>query len=175
VHLGEALVTALPRLLLLCLRPSQFGQNAERFFVLRTFGGAMSRIVRMLMTGLAACGVGASAAFAGALTASDLQGSWKLVEIASQPVQPAAVNALPVFTIKDQSIEGFDGCNSFWGRLDQPGSIASTRRGCLEGSLKLPLDLTDPMSHLKAGRIDKGRLILPEREEIPESIFERVD
>jgi hypothetical protein len=135
----------------------------------------MRRIVRMMMTGLAAFGVSAIAAFAGSLTANDLQGSWKLAEIQSQSVRPAAVNALPVFTIKDQSIEGFDGCNSFWGRLDQPGSIASTRRGCLDGSLKVPLDLTDPMSHLKAGRIDKGRLILPEREAIPASVFERVD
>jgi heat shock protein HslJ len=128
-----------------------------------------------MMTGLAAFGVGAIAACAVSLTARDLQASWKLIEISSQPVRPAAVNALPVFTIRDQSIEGFDGCNSFWGRLDQPGSIASTRRGCPDGSLKLPLDLTDPMSHLKAGRIDKGRLILPAREEIPESVFERVD
>jgi heat shock protein HslJ len=135
----------------------------------------MWRIVRMMMTGLAGFGVGTIAAFAGSLTASDLQGSWKLVEIQSQPVQPAAVNALPMFTVKDQSIEGFDGCNNFWGRLDQPGSIASTRRGCPDGSLKLPLDLTDPMSHLKASRVDKGRLILPERAEIPESVFERVE
>jgi hypothetical protein len=139
------------------------------------FGGVMWRIVRMMVEGLAAFGVGAIAAFPNSLTANDLQGGWKLVEIQSQPVQPAAVNALPVFTIKGQSIEGFDGCNSFWGRLDRPGSIASTRRGCPDGSLKLPLDLTDPMSHLKAGRIDKGRLILPKREEIPDSVFEHMD
>ena len=135
----------------------------------------MRRIVRMMMTGLAAFGVGAIAAFAGSLTTSDLQGTWRLVEIQSQPVRPAAKNELPVFTIKDQSIEGFDGCNNFWGRLDQPGSTASTRRGCLDGNVKLPLDLTDPMSHLKAGRIDKGRLILPERGAIPASVFERMD
>ena len=135
----------------------------------------MWRIVSMMMTGLAAADVGAIAACAGSLTASDLQGSWQLVAINSQPVRPAAVDALPVFTIKDQSIEGFDGCNSFWGRLDQPGSIVSTRRGCLDGSLKLPLDLTDPMAHLKAGRIDTGRLILPKRAAIPESVFKRVD
>lgn len=135
----------------------------------------MWQIFIMIMIGLAVFGVSAIAAFAGSLTASDLQGSWKLVEINSQPVQPTAVDALPVFTIKAQSIEGFDGCNSFWGRLDQPGSIASTRRGCLDGSLKLPLDLTDPMSHLKAGRIDTGRLILPARAEIPESVFKRVN
>jgi hypothetical protein len=49
------------------------------------------------------------------------------------------------------------------------------RSCCPDGSLKLPLDLTDPMSHLQAGRIDKGRLILPAREDIPASVFERVD
>lgn len=135
----------------------------------------MWRIVRMTMTGLTAFGGGAIAAFANSLTASDLNGSWELVEIKSQLVRPTAVNALPVLTIKDQSIEGFDGCNSFWGRLDQPGSIASTRRGCLNGNPKLPLDLTDPMSHLTAGRIDKGRLILPAQGDFPESVFERVD
>lgn len=135
----------------------------------------MWRIIRMMMTGLAVFSVGVIAAFAGSLSASDLHGSWELVEIKSQPVQPTAVNALPMFTIKDQSIEGFDGCNDFWGRLDQPGSIASTRRGCPDGSLKLPLDLTDPMAHLQAGRLDKGRLILPAREEIPESVFKRVN
>ena len=135
----------------------------------------MWRIVSLMMTSLAAFGVGVIAAFAGALTTRDLQGSWKLVEINSQSVRPAAVHALPVFTIKEQAIEGFDGCNSFWGRLDQPGSMTATRRGCPDGSLKLPLDLTDPMSHLKAGRIDKGRLILPAREDIPASVFERMD
>jgi heat shock protein HslJ len=135
----------------------------------------MWRIVSMMMTGLATVGVGAIATCAGSLSASDLQGSWKLVEMQSQLVRPAAGNALPMFTITDQSIEGFDGCNRFWGRLDQPGSMASTRRGCLDGSLTLPLDLTSPMSHLKAGRIDKGRLILPQREDIPASVFERVD
>ena len=135
----------------------------------------MRRIVRMMMTGFVAFGVSTMAAFAGSLNISDLQGSWRLVEIQSQPVRPAAEHEVPVFTIKDQSIEGFDGCNSFWGRLDQPGSMASTRRGCLDGNVKLPLDLTDPMSHLKAGRIDKGRLILPERGAIPASVFERMD
>jgi hypothetical protein len=135
----------------------------------------MWRIIRMLMTGLAVFGVGAIAARAGSLTTRDLQGSWQLVEINSQPVRPAVGGALLAFTITDGSIEGFDGCNSFWGRLDQPGSMASTRRGCPDGSLKLPLDLTDPMSHLKAGRIDTGRLMLPERAGIPASVFTRVD
>ena len=135
----------------------------------------MRQNLRMMMTGFTVFGIGTAVALAGCLTSGDLQGSWRVVEIRSQPVRPAAEHELPMFTIKDQSIEGFDGCNNFWGRLDQPGSTASTRRGCPEGGLKLPLDLTDPMSHLKAGRIDKGRLILPERGAIPASVFERVD
>jgi heat shock protein HslJ len=135
----------------------------------------MWRIIRIMMAGLAAFGVGAIAARAGSLTARDLQGSWQLVEINSQPVRPAAGGALLGFTIKDGAIEGFDGCNRFWGRLDQPGSMASTRRGCPDGTLKLPLDLTDPMSHLTAGRIDAGRLMLPERAGIPASVFTRAD
>jgi len=145
------------------------------FFVLGTLRETMQRIVIMMMTGLTVFGVGAIAAFPGSLTNSDVQGQWRLAEIRFQPVRPAAKSELPMFIIKDQSIEGFDGCNSFWGRLDQPGTMTSTRRGCVDGALKLPLDLTDPMSHLKAGRIDKGRLILPERGAIPGSVFERVD
>jgi heat shock protein HslJ len=135
----------------------------------------MWQMVSMIMIGLVVFCVSAIAACASSLTVSDLQGSWKLVEINSQPVRPVAADALPMFTIKDQWIEGFDGCNSFWGRLDQPGSIASTRRGCLDGSLKLGLDLTDPMSHLQAGRIDMEKLILPARAEMPESVFKRVN
>jgi heat shock protein HslJ len=135
----------------------------------------MGWIVSMTTTGLAAIGVGTVVAFAGSMAARDLEGGWRLVEITSQPVQPTAGHALPVFTVKEQVIEGFDGCNNFWGRLDQPGSTVSTRRGCPDGTLKLPLDLADPLSHLEAGRVDKGRLILPQRGGIPESVFERVD
>lgn len=135
----------------------------------------MWQLVRRIMTGLAVCGIGAIAAWAGSLTARDLHGSWELVEIGSQPVRPATREARPMFTIQTQSITGFDGCNSFWGRLDAPGSMTATRRGCLDGSLKLPLDLTNPMLHLQAGRIDKDRLILPAREAIPASVFKRVE
>lgn len=133
------------------------------------------KIVETLLTGLVAVAVAALPACAGLQPAADLQGTWKLAEIKSQPVLPPTAGALPVFTIKNQSIEGFDGCNHFSGRLDQPGSITSTRRGCPAGTLKLPLDLSDPMSHLRAARIDKRRLILPERGGMPASVFERAD
>jgi heat shock protein HslJ len=135
----------------------------------------MWRIVRMMTMGLAAVGAGAVVACAGSLITKDLEGNWRLVEITSQPVQPTAGHALPMFTVKDQAIEGFDGCNRFWGRLDQPGSMMSTRRGCPAGTLKLPLDLADPLAHLEAGRVVQGRLILPQRGDIPEAVFERVE
>jgi heat shock protein HslJ len=133
----------------------------------------MGMALTFLMTGMAVIGFGTTAAGADCLTVGDLQGSWKLMEIQSKPVQVAAGNEPPMFTIKDQSIEGFDGCNRFGGRLDQPGRIMSTQMGCPDGKLKLPVDLADPMSHLKEGRIEKGRLILPERGGLPSSVFER--
>jgi hypothetical protein len=133
----------------------------------------MGRIVEGLVAGLMAVAVIALPACAGPLAAGDLQGTWTLREVRSRPVQPATPEALPRFTIKGQAIEGFDGCNQFWGRLDQPGSIGSTRRGCPDGTLKLPLDLADPWAHLRAGRLDRARLILPERGGLPPAVFER--
>ena len=65
------------------------------------------------------------------------------------------------FTIEGQAIQGFDGCNEFSGRLDQPGSIGSTRRGCPEHALRLPLDMSDPMPRLRSGNIENGTLTLP--------------
>ncbi len=134
----------------------------------------MCPFVRTVVGLLATIGLSVVAVCAGPLAASDLQGSWELVEIQSRPVPPGASNGRLVFTIKDHSIEGFDGCNTFSGRLDKPGSVASTRRGCVEGTVKLPLDLADPMSHLESGRLHNGTLILPAREGIAESAFRRV-
>jgi heat shock protein HslJ len=134
----------------------------------------MCPLVRIAVGILATIGLTAVAVCAGPLTAGELMGTWELVEVHSLPLPTTGANARPVFTITDQSIEGFDGCNNFSGRLDKPGSIASTRRGCVEGTVKLPLDLTDPMSHLKSGRIHNGTLILPAREGIAESVFRRV-
>lgn len=135
----------------------------------------MARIVRAFVGGLVTFGVVAVAAGAGPLTADDLQGTWKLREMRSRPVRPETAEALPRFTIRNQAIEGFDGCNEFWGRLDQPGSMASTRRGCPDARLTLPLDLADPWSHLQAGKVDGGRLMLPERGTVPASVFERTE
>jgi heat shock protein HslJ len=126
----------------------------------------------MTLTGLMACGIGTAPT--GELKPGEFNGTWTLVEINSKPVASDAGTALPSFTVKDQSIAGFDGCNTFSGRLDRPGSITSTRRGCPEGAVKLPLDLGDPLAHLKEGRIERDMLRLPSREPMPASVFKRV-
>jgi heat shock protein HslJ len=128
----------------------------------------------MIVGGIATLALGVVAVCAGPLTAADLQGTWELVEIGSRPVPPTAATALPAFTIKRQSIEGFDGCNNFSGRLDKPGSVVSTRRGCLDDVVKLPLDLTDPLAHLLAGKVQNDTLVLPARAGTAASVFRRV-
>ena len=131
----------------------------------------MSLALLVTLTGLAACAMATEPT--GEVKAGDLQGTWTLVEINSKPVASTTDTPLPSFTIKDQSIDGFDGCNTFSGRLDRPGSISSTRRGCPDDALKLPLDLSDPMAQLKEGRIEKDRLLLPARAQVPASTFKR--
>jgi heat shock protein HslJ len=97
-----------------------------------------------------------TASIAEPLNVADLQGSWKLIAPSSTDEK-----ALPRFTIEGQAIQGFDGCNEFSGRLDQPGSIGSTRRGCPEHALRLPLDMSDPMPRLLSGNIENDTLTLP--------------
>jgi heat shock protein HslJ len=128
----------------------------------------------MIVGAVAVLGLAGVALCAGQPTTADLNGTWELAEIQSRPVQRSGTNRLPVFTIKDQTIEGFDGCNQFSGRLDKAGGIASTRRGCPDETIKLPLDLSDAMSHLEAGRIERERLVLPARGGMPPSVFRRV-
>lgn len=100
------------------------------------------------------------------------QGTWRLVSIDSKPVSQAPSGQVPYFTITGTSIEGFDGCNEFSGRIDQPGGISATRRGCPEGTIKLPLDFDNLPSHLQGGTIDKNLLSVPARGPFPASKFE---
>lgn len=116
--------------------------------------------------------VGISNACATASLAS-LEGTWRLVSIDSRPLRQLPADQVPYFTITGIAVSGFDGCNSFDGRIDQPGNISSTRRGCLEDTIKLPLDLGDLPSHLQTGTIDKNSLSVPARGQFPASMFER--
>ena len=59
-----------------------------------------------------------------------LQGHWVLDELASGLVKPSISGIIPWFTVENQKIQGYDGCNEFYGDLDISGSIITTRRGC---------------------------------------------
>lgn len=117
--------------------------------------------------------VGVSVSLAGELTVNELQGSWKLVETNAKPVSSSETGSPPKFSISEQAITGFDGCNQFWGQLDRPGSIAKTRMACPDAKLSLPLEFSDIMQQFKAGKIDKGRLVLPVWKSFPESVYEK--
>ena len=104
---------------------------------------------------------------------ASLEGTWRLVSIDSKPLRQLPADQVPYFTITGMTVSGFDGCNSFDGRIDQPGNISSTRRGCLEDTIKLPLDLGDLLPHLQAGTIEKNSLSVPPRDQFPSSMFER--
>ena len=114
--------------------------------------------------------VGSASAWAEA----GLDGTWRLLSVDSRPVAKGLAG-LPYFTVKGQLISGFDGCNQFSGRLDQPVSIAATRMGCAEGAVKLPLDLSKVAAHLDAGKIGKKYLELPGRKPFPASVFVRLE
>ena len=117
--------------------------------------------------------VGAGAA--APLHGQSIDGTWTLIEIDARPVSATPAQPAPSFTVKGQDISGFDGCNMFQGRLDKPGSITSTRRGCPDGIVRLPLDLADPMAHLAAARMEGKRLRLPARNSLPASVLMRVE
>ena len=127
----------------------------------------MHRMIAWLLAVLAGGAAGAAAALARPPGLETVQGRWLLVELASRPVHPSAPGSVPWFTIKRQLIEGHDGCNEFSGSLDAPGSIAATRRGCAEGTLRLPLDLADPRPQLKAGKVIGDRLVVPKLATMP--------
>ena len=109
---------------------------------------------------------------AGARAEAGLDGTWRLVSIASRPVGRAPAG-VPFFTVKGPIITGFDGCNRFSGRLDQPLSIATNRMGCAEGAVKLPLDLSNAGAHLNSGTIGEKYLELPARRQFPAATFVR--
>src|SRR5262245_27783503 len=117
----------------------------------------------------------ASAEIGYALASARLEGTWRLVSVDARPLGQLPISQVPFFTVTGMTVNGFDGCNSFSGRIDQPGSIVATRRGCPEEIIKLPLDLGDLSAHLQTGTIDKNSLSVPARGRFPASTFERVE
>lgn len=87
-----------------------------------------------------------------------LDGKWVLEAIDGRPVTGGSE---VFFEIEGRTISGFDGCNRFGGRLDAPGGVRISQRACAEGGPRLPLDLSDPESHLRRGDLAGDRLELP--------------
>lgn len=88
---------------------------------------------------------------------ADLDGRWDLKSVDGRPVP---TGRRVHFQIDGMQIEGFDGCNSFGGRLDQPGTLVASQRACADGARILLLDLSDPWRQLKGATVTKDRLVL---------------
>ncbi len=92
------------------------------------------------------------------LDVSKLQGRWILESINGTPVESEQEI---YFEIDGQIIRGFDGCNTFGGRLDAPTRLRMTQRECVSAGPMLPLELPDARSQLKAGEVAGEKLTLP--------------
>jgi hypothetical protein len=89
----------------------------------------------------------------------ELRGKWVLEAIDGTSVPSEKPEIF--FQIDGQNIVGYDGCNSFGGRVDQPTTIRRSQRACPSGTLVLPLDLSDPAAQLRNAIIEGNRLLLP--------------
>jgi len=101
-----------------------------------------------------------------------LEGTWRLKSVDSSPLG-LPTDELPFFAIAGVDVEGFDGCNRFFGSLDRPGAIAATRRACPDAAIVLPLELNDLGAHLRSGRINGDVLTVPARGAYPASTYVR--
>ena len=91
------------------------------------------------------------------LDAGDLQGRWRLEAVGDQRVDTPR----PIyFEINGDTISGYDGCNRFGGVLGASRGIRAGQRGCVEGNVRLPLDLSDPVGQLRSARLAGDILIL---------------
>ncbi len=102
-----------------------------------------------------------------------LEGTWQLEAIDSVAITDSSGKQTPFFEIKGSGVKGYDGCNRFFGSLDQPGAISSTRRACPDATLTLPLDLNDLHAHLQTGCQSGDQLTIPARGSYPASSYMR--
>lgn len=134
----------------------------------------LSRLARLAGAGLLGAALASCEATPapGAPQAAPWEGRWLLAELGQRSLREVAAQRRPGFSVQGDAIQGFDGCNQFNGRLDQPGSVVATRRACPD-AIPMPLDLADPLAHLRAARVEGNRLVLPGREGRPGGVFER--
>lgn len=115
-----------------------------------------TRLIAGLVAGLLYSG--AAAGECDDMDVSGLQGRWTLESIDGKPVDAPT----PIyFEIDGLTITGFDGCNNFGGRLDQPAGLRKSQRACLAEGPRLPLDFSDPWAHLERATVSNNTLVLP--------------
>jgi len=137
---------------------------------------AMSRSLPGTLLLCAAIAVGAAtcgACSGAAVDTARFAGTWRLTEIDSRRLVPMPADQVPFLVVSGNGVSGFDGCNTFDGRLDQPGKISSTRLGCPGGAVRLPLDLGNLLAHLQTGVMTENSLRVPAQGDFPASVFER--
>ena len=108
-----------------------------------------------------------------AMETNDVKGTWTLTRVGGQQIQTSTTP--PGFTIDGNLISGYDGCNQFGGPLDDPASMRVGQRACAGDIPIFPLDLSDPGAHIASGSMDGGRLLLPARNGLPSSEFNRAN
>jgi hypothetical protein len=102
-----------------------------------------------------------------------LDGSWRLISNGVESLGHLQHDQVPSFEISGTSMSGFDGCNKFSSRLDDPGSTTATRMGCAEETIMLPLDFANLRQHLDSGSVKDGKLHIPAHQTYPAVILER--
>lgn len=102
----------------------------------------------------------------------ELIGRWFLD--AARDKNPSSNDSVVFFQITaDGAFSGFDGCNTFSGRLDAPEFIRKTQRDCIGNEITLPLDLKDPVAHLRSAVVEADLLRLPLNEGSRGALFRR--
>nr|WP_281719601.1 META domain-containing protein [Nitrosomonas nitrosa] len=103
---------------------------------------------------------------------SELNGRWVLESVDGENVT-SGDEEQAYFEITDQSITGYDGCNPFGGKINNPSAMRKKERGCPDTPL-FPLNLSDPSSQLSRARIESDKLFLPLLDGKSEAQFSRV-
>jgi hypothetical protein len=104
--------------------------------------------------------------------ASELDGTWRLASVGGSKVKGDPTQ-VPYFTIRGAEIAGYDGCNRFSGRLDEPERIVKTERACAGKVIEIPLDLGNIGRDLATAARTDRILKLPKRGQFEESVFMR--
>lgn len=109
-----------------------------------------------------------------ACASTSFEGGWRLISINSFPISYLDTDKIPYFAVAGMEVTGFDGCNYFFGRIDQPGNISATRIGCSEAAVKIPLNLHNMLPQLRASTVEQDFLSIPANGLFPKSIFQRI-